>query len=120
MYAGAPVLATNSGGPLETVLDNETGFLRGSSPEAFGEVMLHLIKNPELSISMGRTAHDHVKSKFGMRTFRNSVQISIRQARDRRARRQLPWGTLFAALVAVLLSASALNVLSRSQRGGFQ
>lgn len=38
MYMERPVIATNTGGPLETVRDGATGFLCPRSPAAFAEV----------------------------------------------------------------------------------
>lgn len=45
MLAGVPVLAANSGGPLETVLDPETGWLRDvEKVEQWTEVMQKVLK----------------------------------------------------------------------------
>lgn len=44
MLAGVPVLAANSGGPLETVLDPETGWLRdGEKVEQWTDVMKRVL-----------------------------------------------------------------------------
>jgi alpha-1,3/alpha-1,6-mannosyltransferase len=39
MYCGVPVLAVNNGGPKESVVDGETGFLRKANETEFSEVM---------------------------------------------------------------------------------
>jgi len=46
MYARTPVVAVASGGPLETVVDGETGFLRPQDAVAFGDAMLALMRPP--------------------------------------------------------------------------
>jgi hypothetical protein len=65
MYAGTPVLAVNSGGPMETVIDGTTGFLREPTPEAFGEALLELVKDPKKATTMGRAGRTHVEETFG-------------------------------------------------------
>jgi alpha-1,3/alpha-1,6-mannosyltransferase len=65
MYAGTPVLAVNSGGPMETVNDGTTGFLREPTPEAFGEALLELVKDPKKATTMGRAGRTHVEETFG-------------------------------------------------------
>ena len=69
MFAGTPVLAVNSGGPLETVRDGETGFLREPTPEAFGEALMVLIEDPNRATHMGKRGRTHVESTFGTRRF---------------------------------------------------
>ena len=46
MYARTPVVAVASGGPLETVVDGETGFLRPQDSAAFGDAILALMQPP--------------------------------------------------------------------------
>jgi glycosyltransferase involved in cell wall biosynthesis len=43
MAAGTPVLAVDSGGPRETVLDGRTGWLRPATPAAFSEEMQRIL-----------------------------------------------------------------------------
>ena len=67
MLAGVPVLASNSGGPLETVIDGETGWLRSiEDVEQWTEVMqmvLYEIPTAKLN-SMGQAARQHVRDNF--------------------------------------------------------
>eukprot|EP00934_Nitzschia_sp_Nitz4_P007502 Nitzschia sp. Nitz4//scaffold73_size107353//68874//70280//NITZ4_004326-RA/size107353-processed-gene-0.11-mRNA-1//1//CDS//3329557494//7492//frame0 len=65
MYAGSPVLAVNSGGPTETVVDGKCGFLRPPFPEAFGSALLELVQDPSKATTMGRDGRRHVEQKFG-------------------------------------------------------
>ena len=78
MYAGAPVLAAKSGGPLETVADGRSGFLRENTPDAFGKVMVGLATAPERSVAMGKAAHEHVLKNFGTEAFEESLDAAVR------------------------------------------
>mmetsp|Transcript_3961 Transcript_3961/g.13925 ORF Transcript_3961/g.13925 Transcript_3961/m.13925 type:complete len:453 (+) Transcript_3961:129-1487(+) len=70
MAAGRPVVACNSGGPLETVVDGETGFTCDPTPRAFSEAMMRIgaMGAGELR-AMGERARRHVSSKFSRRAF---------------------------------------------------
>ena len=69
MYLRRPVVAVNSGGPLETVVDGETGFLCEPTAEAFADKMVYLYENPEKSIEMGQTGREHVIANFSFEAF---------------------------------------------------
>ncbi len=43
MQLGTPVVAVNSGGPTETVVDGVTGFLCEQTAEAFSRAMFQLV-----------------------------------------------------------------------------
>ena len=64
MYAGTPVIACNSGGPVETIVDGETGYLCESTPEAFGTAIAELLNYPDRARSMGQMGHNHVLQNF--------------------------------------------------------
>jgi alpha-1,3/alpha-1,6-mannosyltransferase len=67
MLAGTPVLAANTGGPLETVVDGETGWLRDpNDPGKWTEVMnkvLHQMSEKDVK-NMGRAGIKRVKAEF--------------------------------------------------------
>ena len=67
MVRGVPVLAANNGGPVETVVENETGWLRDPGQEKeWAEVMdrvLNKMGEEELK-RMGRMGVERVKTKF--------------------------------------------------------
>jgi alpha-1,3/alpha-1,6-mannosyltransferase len=67
MLAGVPVLAANTGGPLETVEDGKTGWLRSPDDvQQWTEVMnnvLHKMPRAELA-KMGKAGVEIVKAKF--------------------------------------------------------
>eukprot|EP00731_Ephydatia_muelleri_P018030 Em0011g70a len=69
MYMGKPVVAVNSGGPLETVINNKTGYLCDPVPPAFAECMGHLVNNPHLVAKMGAAGRSHVQQNFSFKAF---------------------------------------------------
>lgn len=67
MLAGVPVLAANSGGPLETVVDGETGWLRPvKKVEEWTEVIQQvlLIMADDALLKMGQAGKERVKKEF--------------------------------------------------------
>lgn len=67
MLAGVPVLAANTGGPLETVLDGKTGWLCApDQTDRWTEVMsnvLHKMSNKEIK-NFGNAGTERVKREF--------------------------------------------------------
>ena len=67
MLAGVPVLAANSGGPLETVVDGETGWLRPvEDVQAWTEIMRQVVEGREdvRLREMGRKGRWRVVEEF--------------------------------------------------------
>ncbi|KAK6915159.1 Glycosyltransferase subfamily 4-like, N-terminal domain [Dillenia turbinata] len=69
MAACKPVIACNSGGPVETIRNGETGFLCDPTPHDFALAMAKYIKDPQMAEKMGRDARHHVSESFSTRTF---------------------------------------------------
>ncbi|XP_069476700.1 alpha-1,3/1,6-mannosyltransferase ALG2 [Ambystoma mexicanum] len=69
MYMECPVIAVNSGGPLESILNNSTGFLCNPSPTEFSEAMEKFLKDPGLKHSMGAAGKARVKETFSSEAF---------------------------------------------------
>lgn len=69
MAAHKPVIACNSGGPVETVMNEVTGFLCDPSPIEFSKAMLKFVNDHDLAVQMGKKARDHVVQKFSTKTF---------------------------------------------------
>lgn len=59
-----PVVSVNEGGPVETVTDGATGFLRDARPEALAGPILQLAADAGLRKSMGRRGYEYVSSKY--------------------------------------------------------
>ncbi|KAL3367382.1 hypothetical protein AABB24_011888 [Solanum stoloniferum] len=69
MAAYKPVIACNSGGPVETVKHGVTGFLCDPSPREFASAMSNFIQDPHMSEKMGQDAHQHVAESFSTKIF---------------------------------------------------
>lgn len=76
MASKCPVIAVNSGGPKETIINNETGFLCESDPDEFANAMLKLIESSELVQEMGNKGYERVINKFSNKKF-NSTLVNI-------------------------------------------
>lgn len=73
MYCCCPVIAVNSGGPLESVVDGETGFLCEPTAEAFSKAMERLVKEPNLRGIMGQAGRRRVQDKFSLQAFSDQL-----------------------------------------------
>lgn len=73
MYARRPVIAANSGGPLESIQDRVTGFLCHPSPSCFAEAMEKLVMTPELRAKMGEAGRTRVLQTFSADAFEEQL-----------------------------------------------
>ncbi|XP_075068798.1 alpha-1,3/1,6-mannosyltransferase ALG2 [Mixophyes fleayi] len=73
MYMYCPVIAVNSGGPLESIVDNVTGFLCSPTPEAFSDAMKKFVKNPTLRTTMGKSGYARVLKNFSSEAFSDQL-----------------------------------------------
>ncbi|CAN0530373.1 unnamed protein product, partial [Ectocarpus sp. 8 AP-2014] len=55
-----------TGGPLETVVHERTGFLCGATAEAFGSAIVRLARDPSLGGAMGERGRRRVQNSFSM------------------------------------------------------
>ena len=69
MAAARPVVAVDSGGPRETVVDGVTGFLRPADPEAFADALAELVRDPHAARRLGLAGRERVASGFSRRAF---------------------------------------------------
>lgn len=67
MACGTPVVCVNEGGVMETVVNNKTGFLCDSTPEAIAEKLRILLTDQKLGKKMGVAGRAHVVRNFGMK-----------------------------------------------------
>ncbi|CAF0733865.1 unnamed protein product [Brachionus calyciflorus] len=73
MYCERPVIATNTGGPLETVVNEVTGYLVKSSPSEFAKAMEKIITNPQKQQEMGQNARNRVIKNFSFIAFQQKL-----------------------------------------------
>ena len=65
MALGRPVIATRAGGPLEIVVDGETGFLVApSSPDALAEAVQRLLADPAACLRLGENGRARFQNLF--------------------------------------------------------
>lgn len=83
MALRCPVIAVNSGGPLETVVDEVTGFLCEPNEDAFSMSMLKLVTNPLLVESLGNHGRETVEQKFTLSCTRVHLDRLLEKARRR-------------------------------------
>jgi glycosyltransferase involved in cell wall biosynthesis len=68
-----PVIATNTGGTKELVLDGKTGFLVPTgNPIRMAERIEQLLDNKMLSVKMGKEGRQRIERKFNLKKMTNS------------------------------------------------
>lgn len=75
MASGKPVIAINLGGPRETVVENETGFLVNNAPE-MAKKMAFIAEHPSIAAQMGKKGIARIKKHY---TWDNFFQIMDRE-----------------------------------------
>ncbi|KAK9364791.1 hypothetical protein V1509DRAFT_635166 [Lipomyces kononenkoae] len=84
MLMNVPVIATTSGGPLETVDDGTTGWLRPADVSAWSPVMHHvLFEAIEAELhAMGKLGHEIVAKKFSRAEMATAFQRAFLSASE--------------------------------------
>ncbi|XAR68269.1 GDP-Man:Man(1)GlcNAc(2)-PP-dolichol alpha-1,3-mannosyltransferase [Bertholletia excelsa] len=84
MAAHKPVIACNSGGPVETIKNGVTGFLCDPTPQQFSLAMAKFIQDPQMAEKMGAEARQHVTESFSTKIFGQHLnQILVDIARGK-------------------------------------
>ena len=82
MAAATPVIACDSGGPKESIVDQETGYLQQATPEAFAEAMRACLGAGRAS---GEKARARVEALFSRHAFGDALEdIVVRLVDDDR------------------------------------
>uniref|UniRef100_A0A0K8TU77 Alpha-1,3/1,6-mannosyltransferase ALG2 n=1 Tax=Tabanus bromius TaxID=304241 RepID=A0A0K8TU77_TABBR len=76
MYMEKPVIASNSGGPTETIIHDSTGFLC-ENEEDFTKAMLKLVKDSSLAERMGKKGRKLVQQRFSFEGFADKLEFII-------------------------------------------
>lgn len=75
MARGTPVIAINSGGPKETIIDGVTGYLCEPTPAAICEKLMILKTMDDSKLSQMRLqAMEHVRKNFTLEIFGNRLE----------------------------------------------
>ena len=84
MAFGKAVVAVDRGGLRETVRHGETGFLAPPDPARFADHLIALAESPDLTVRMGRRAHEHAQA-FDTRRFVQQVDDCLERLLEDRA-----------------------------------
>lgn len=82
MYYKKPVIAVNSGGPTETIVNDVTGFLCEANSEAFARTMSKLIWAPELVEKLGEAGRKRFETKFSFDAFTEQLDGILTRERQ--------------------------------------
>lgn len=78
LSAGKPVIATNTGGAVQSVKDNVTGFLIAPEDKAmFSEKLETLIMSDALRTEMGNNARNEFLERFTLTIFRSNLMEQV-------------------------------------------
>lgn len=79
MAAGAPVLASNRGGPSETVIDGETGtlYLAGDAYD-LGHHLIELLSDTDELLDRCEAARQHARARYTLKNTVGSLDIALR------------------------------------------
>ncbi|XP_037820830.1 alpha-1,3/1,6-mannosyltransferase ALG2 [Lucilia sericata] len=78
MYMSKPVIALNSGGPTETIVNNLTGYLCEPGVENFATAMGKIFKDDALRERMGVMGHKRVQQKFSFEAFTQKLDTIVK------------------------------------------
>ena len=81
MASGKPIIAVNEGGPKETIIDRETGFLANSKEEMARKMAL-IAGNADLAERMGRNGIERVKKHYSWERFFKLFDAGLKKVRD--------------------------------------
>lgn len=102
MRCGVPVLACDSGGPTESILDNpdeRTGWLRTPDAGVWADALLEIVtmstKDRE---ALGQRGKERARSLFGMEAMAKGLEVALEEAQ-----RMGPVGSVLPGWWAVLL-----------------
>jgi alpha-1,3/alpha-1,6-mannosyltransferase len=77
MAAARPVVACNSGGPVESVKDGHSGLLKDPTPAAFAAAMQQLLEEG-VAAWLGAQARAHVQQGFSRQSFGDQLDSHYR------------------------------------------
>lgn len=85
MAVGVPVVATDTGGVPEAVLDGETGLLVSpADPDALAAAIARLVADAALRERLGAAGRAHCAARFSIDAMVEGIEAAYRRARARR------------------------------------
>lgn len=84
MYCGLPVVSVNNGGPKETVVNGQTGFLCEPTANAFGTAILKLVSDQVIRLQLSKAAKQRVLDRFEFAAFASKLDDIVTAVHDSR------------------------------------
>lgn len=78
-----PVVGTNTGGLLESIVDGKTGYLCEPNKEAFGKAVEKIIGSETIRKRMGEAGHDVARKKFSEEMFRENINKMFDKSKEK-------------------------------------
>jgi alpha-1,3/alpha-1,6-mannosyltransferase len=121
MQHGVPVLAANTGGPLETVLDGETGWLRDVEDiDAWTLVMERVIddENAAEMSAMGQKGRRRVESEFSRFKMAQRFEDEVQEMMNGRRKAFIEWNDIMLGLgvMGIFVAALVLTVVTSARQ----
>lgn len=85
MYLSRPVIAVNSGGPTETIVHEQTGFLCESDPQDFADAASVIIKDAKLGEKMGEMGRKRVQQRFSFEAFTEKLDKIVQSLVEKKS-----------------------------------
>jgi len=117
MYMQTPVIAVNSGGPLETIIDGITGYLCEQKPNDFCNAMKKFINDRNSSSLMGKHGKEHVVKNFTSTSMTKNLEIysqitkNYGTAEDKRRVNKYQFIIIFISISIIILITIIINNL---------
>uniref|UniRef100_A0A8D8YA14 Alpha-1,3/1,6-mannosyltransferase ALG2 n=1 Tax=Cacopsylla melanoneura TaxID=428564 RepID=A0A8D8YA14_9HEMI len=85
MFCKKPVIAVNSGGPKESILDNKTGFLCEPNEEAFAKAMKKIMDNEDNIVQQfSQFGFNRFHEKFSFQAFSHQLNTIVNNMLDKK------------------------------------
>lgn len=78
MACGTPVISLNEGGPKESIIHEETGFLSDNNTKQYAQYIQYILDNPDESRKIGINGRRRVLDNFTHLEFSNQLDKFLR------------------------------------------
>lgn len=71
---GTAVIACDSGGPKESIIHGQTGFLLPPDPKQWADALFDLVTSPDKAIQLGKNGAERVRTQFTNKVFATNLE----------------------------------------------